>query len=40
MHAKIHGYNNFGTCPSGLYRGVVLVKDGLIRQFHFTVLVK
>ncbi len=26
------GYNHFGTCPSGLYRKVVIIKDCLIRQ--------
>ena len=28
----IHGCSHFGTCPSGLYREVVLIKGCLIRQ--------
>ncbi len=26
---EIHGCNHLGTCPSGLYREVVLIKGGL-----------
>ncbi len=33
---KIHGYNHL--CPSGLYREVVLIKDGLFRLYIIILL--
>ncbi len=32
IQVKVHGCSHFGTCPIGLYREVVLIKGGLIRQ--------
>ena len=36
---KTHGCNHLGTCPSGLYREVVLIKGGPIRQVSLSLII-